>query len=158
MVKILNSLKDIPGVVGSFVIGDGGSLVCRDMPAVFPDSLFPEVGRRLRGVAEAVETQASGCNEVLLKFESYWLLCRKASKCMLSILSTQTVNYPALRMATSVAIRQIDEQVQNGSLDQAPAPAPAAIPQPVAAQQPASQLHKPPQPTTRRFFRGQPID
>jgi len=142
MIKVLNALKDIPGVVGSFVLADSGALVCREMPAIFPDGMFPELARRLVGIKEAVETQASPMADLLLKFESYWLLSRRASKCSLSILTTQTVNYPALRMATNVALKQIEEQIASGAVSLS---APAAVPVPEA---PAAK---------KRVFRGQVI-
>ena len=67
MLKILNALKDIPGVVGSFVLGDEGALLCREMPAIYPDAIFSELGRRLIGVKDAVETQAPPFADLLLK-------------------------------------------------------------------------------------------
>jgi hypothetical protein len=143
MLKVLSALKDIPGVVGSFILADSGALLCREMPAVYPDDMFPELGRRLSGVKEAVETQASPFSDLLLKFESFWLLNRRATGCTLSILTTQAVNYPALRMATNVALKQIEEKVASGTM-----PLPAASTSATAANDEA----KP-----KRFFRGQPV-
>jgi len=43
---VLTALKDIPGVVGSFVLTPRGALAAREMPSVYPDDIFPEMGRR----------------------------------------------------------------------------------------------------------------
>lgn len=144
MLKILTALKDIPGVVGSFVLADQGALLCREMPAIYPDAIFPELARRLVGMKEAVETQASPFSDLLLKFDAFWLLNRRASKCTLSILTTQAVNYPALRMATNVALKQIEERIASGTvkMDATAATGTAAVVE---------------EPKARRFFRGQAI-
>ncbi len=143
MLNILNALRDIPGVVGSFVLADSGPLICREMPAIYPDNIFPEMGRRLSGMKDAMETQTEPYSDLLLKFDEYWLLSRRASKCTLNILATQTVNYPALRMATNVALKQIEDKVAAGYDLAEPPPAAPAVPE---------------RPKVRRLFRGQPVD
>jgi predicted regulator of Ras-like GTPase activity (Roadblock/LC7/MglB family) len=141
MLKILTALKDIPGVVGSFVLADQGALLCREMPAIYPDELFSELARRLVGVKEAVETQASPFSDLLLKFDAFWIVSRRASQCTLSILTTQSVNYPALRMATNVALKRIEEKIASGEVTLTAPAAPAA----------------PEAPKARRYFRGQAV-
>jgi len=111
MQNVLSALKDIPGVVGSFVLNDKGALVSREMPAIYPDDIYPEMGRRLIGVYEAIALQMASLGDFLLKFEGYWFLCRRTTQCFLGILTTEAVNYPALKMATNVALKQIDAQV-----------------------------------------------
>ena len=111
MQKILSALKDIPGVVGSFVLNESGALVSREMPAIYPENVYGEIGRRLLSVDEAITSQVSAFNDLLLKFEGHWFLCRRTAHCFLGILTTETVNYPALKMATNVALRQIGDNV-----------------------------------------------
>ena len=162
MNRILSALKDIQGVVGSFVIDVNGSLLSREMPALYPDSVFPEIGRRLGGVSGALETQKGPYTELLLKFDAYWLLSRRTPHCSLNILTTDAVNYPALRMATNVAVKQIEEQIAAATAPIKPLatspvvfeeeeealPAPEPAPEPVAAA-PAK---------ARRMWRGQYVD
>jgi predicted regulator of Ras-like GTPase activity (Roadblock/LC7/MglB family) len=111
MQNVLTALKDIPGVVGSFVLNDKGTLVSREMPAIYPDEIYPEMGRRLVGVYEAIALQVASLGDLVLKFEGYWFLCRRTAQCFLGILTTESVNFPALKMATNVALKQIDEKV-----------------------------------------------
>jgi predicted regulator of Ras-like GTPase activity (Roadblock/LC7/MglB family) len=155
MQPILAALKDIPGVVGSFVLTPQGALVAREMPAIYPDSVFPEIGRRLCSVSEAIDGQVAGFNDLLLKFESYWLLVRRSAQGSLSILTTDTVNYPALKMATNVALKQVNEQMAAAVPMAIAAPQPAAVPEPPAqpAALAASAGAKP-----RRLWRGQVLD
>jgi len=148
MQNVLTALKDIPGVVGSFVLNDKGALVSREMPAIYPDEIYPEMGRRLVGVYEAIALQVASLGDLVLKFEGYWFLCRRSAQCFLGILTTETVNYPALKMATNVALKQIDEQV--ASLPPLIVEK-VAVPEVAVAPAPAVEVKK-------RFWRGTLID
>ena len=149
MQQVLSALKDIPGVVGSFVLNDKGTLVSREMPAIYPDDIYPEMGRRLVGVYEAIALQVASLGDLVLKFEGSSFLCRRTAQCFLGILTTEAVNFPALKMATNVALKRIEEQVASMPplLAEKSAPAPA----PVEAPAPAVEVKK-------RFWRGTLID
>lgn len=164
MQQVLTALKDIPGVMGSFVLTPQGALAAREMPAIYRDDIFPEMGRRLATIGEVVDSQVGPLRELVLKFEGYWLFVRHTADCLLSVLVADTVNLPALRMATNVALKQVVDQLhttQTAPVVAAPVPAPepavvpaAVVPAPVeAAPAPA-----PATPTRRRFFRGQWVD
>ena len=158
MERILSALKDIQGVVGSFVLADGGGLVSREMPALYPDALFPKIGRRLGSVNEALETQKGPYSELLLKFDAYWLLSRRTQHCSLNILTTDAVNYPALRMATNVALKQIEEKIASSPVTTVPVASSSSVarPEPVdIAPEPATTAAPE---KKRRMWRGQYID
>jgi hypothetical protein len=147
MQHVLTALKDIPGVVGSFVLNDKGTLVSREMPAIYPDSIYPEMGRRLVGVYEAIAHQTATLGDLVLKFEGYWFLCRRTAQCFLGILTTETVNFPALKMATNVALKQLDERV---------AALPPLLVEKPAAAAPAAVPAEPAKP--QRLWRGRPVE
>ncbi len=165
MEKVLAALKDIHGVEGSFVMNTNGELVCRQMPSIFADEIFAELGRRLLGIYSTFDLQVSQFDDLLLKFDGYWLYIRRASHGFLSILTSETVNYPALKMASNLALSQLTSQIQSAkpistapaaqvvAAAPSPAPAPVALPAPVKMEAP-----KPVTPIHRRFFRGQPVD
>lgn len=156
MQLVLTALKDIPGVVGSFVLTPQGALAGREMPAIYPDDAFPEMARRLATISEVLESQMGAAREVLMKFEGYWLFVRHTANCLLSVLVAENVNFPALRMATNVALKQVTEHLSaNPAPAASPAPAPtASAPAPVAtAPEAAAEPAK-----RRRFFRGQWLD
>lgn len=164
MEKILAALKDIHGVEGSFVMNTNGELVCRQMPAIFADEIFSELGRRLLSIYSTFDLQVSQFDDLLLKFDGYWLYIRRAAHGFLSILASETVNYPALKMASNLALSQLTTQIQSAKpIAIAPAATtvsePTPMPQPEAAPAPAKM--EAPKPVTtihRRFFRGQPVD
>jgi len=159
MEKILAALRDIHGVEGSFVMNTNGDLVCRQMPAIFADEIFSEVGRRLLSIYSTFDLQVSQFDDLLLKFDGYWLYIRRAAHGFLSILATETVNYPALKMASNLALSQLTGQIEHAKpiqmgpievMHSAPAPVVAA-PEPKETPKPVTTIH-------RRFFRGQPVD
>lgn len=137
MIEILHSLKDIKGIEGSFVLNRECNAVATDMPAVIAPEVYVEVGRRIRGMFEASSAHLGEFDEILLKFEDYWFCCKRSANGFLGILAQSEINFPALKMATTVALNQIDSQIPNENgvkpattflPKTAPAPAPAAAP------------------------------
>lgn len=163
MQAVLSSLKDIPGVLGSFVLTPQGALAMRDMPAVYPDQIFPDMGRRLATIGEVVDTQVGPIKELILKFEGCWLFVRHTAECLLSVLVSEEVNFPALKMATNVALKQVIEKMPStlpapavpaAAVVAEAAPAPVAVSEPTPAPAPA-----PAAPVkARRMWRGQIIE
>lgn len=163
MQQVLTALKDIPGVVGSFVLNDKGALVSREMPAIYPDDIYPEMGRRLIGVYEAIALQMASLGDFLLKFDGYWFLCRRTTQCFLGILTTESVNYPALKMATNVALKQLDAQVSSMPpilaekvVESAPVEEVIAVAEPESEPAPVAVAAAPSK--GKRFWRGSWID
>lgn len=153
MQTVLASLKDIPGVFGSFVLNMQGGLVAKEMPAVYPATIFPELGRRLVSVREVLEQQTNSFQELLLKFEGSWLFVRQTTECLLSVVVAETVNFPALRMATNVALKQIAEQMAA-----LPVATPAAVEEPEPVQPPAPAPAPAASTKPRRMWRGQVVE
>jgi predicted regulator of Ras-like GTPase activity (Roadblock/LC7/MglB family) len=159
MQNLLTALKDIPGVVGSFVLNRTGNLVAREMPAVYNDEMYHGIGRRLLSAHEAVESQIGPLSDCVLKFDSFWFICRRTPECLLGVLTSDTVNYPALKMATNVALKQVSERVAAMPAVEAPViePEPEPQPEPVSVVAPGAAIAAKPQ-KARRFWRGQPVD
>jgi len=156
MQAVLTALKDIPGVVGSFVLNPQGIMIAREMPTIFPDTIFPNLGRRLASVVEAMETQVSAVQELLLKFEGHWVFVRRSAQGFLSILTNDTVNFPALKMASNVALKQVNEHLIANPPVVTPASAESAEPTPAPAS--AAEPAAPEGMKKRRMWRGQWVD
>ena len=164
MQPVLSALKDIQGVVGSFVLNPQGVLIAREMPAIFPDSVFPNLGRRLASVVEAIETQIANVQELLLKFEGHWLFVRRSAQGFLTILTSDSVNFPALKMASNVALKQVTEHLianpavtSTPVLIDVPGPAQTAAASPESTKVPAPEAAVEPA-KKRRMWRGQWVD
>lgn len=153
----LTALRDIPGVFGSFLLTPDGRLAQRDMPNIYPDSAFADIGRRLEAIAETAGPVVRGYYELLAKFNGYWLLTRRTPNGTLNVVAQESVNFPALRMATNVAIRHLTASPlapMPAEAAAAPAPAPSPIIAPVAPPaEPAAAEHRP-----KRIWRGQVVE
>ena len=71
LTETLQSMRDVPGLQGSFVVSDLGRLLARDMPAVFGDEVLAGALLRIverREVADAL-LAAEGPERVAL---AYW--------------------------------------------------------------------------------------
>jgi predicted regulator of Ras-like GTPase activity (Roadblock/LC7/MglB family) len=156
MQHVLSALKDIPGVLGSFVLTPQGALAGREMPAIYPDDIFPELGRRLATIGEVLESQMGKTREMLMKFEGYWVFVRHTAECLFAVLVAEATNFPALRMATNVALKQITDQLKAGAAPAAAAPAEATAPTPASAPPVAVAKVAPTKP--QKFWRGRPVD
>ena len=150
MQQVLRNLKDVPGVIGSFVLSSEGVLVDKEMPAFVGPEIFPDLGRRLAIAFGTLETVVGEFDDLLLKFDEQWLYSRRLSHGVLSILSAANVNFPALRMATNIAATKVDSLIPAALNSQSPASATIPVATPPAA--------SPPTPAPKRFWRGQVVD
>lgn len=134
--RALAALRDVAGVHGSFVLRSSGELLGKDLPAVFHDELFVEVGARL---ARFVETMAADGDEVtsaVLRFDEHRLYVTRFAHGLLAVIAANDINAAALRMAVTLTARRIEPEIL-GSLTSppplvAPAPSPSLTPPPVS--------------------------
>lgn len=151
MQQLLRNLKDVPGVIGGFVLNNDGALAGQDMPAFVGTDIYPDVGRRIAAAFSALDSSVGEFDDLLLKFDEHCLYVRRLPHGTLSILSTANVNLPALKMATSIAATKVNTMIPQ-AVTEAPQPLPVTVNAPApAAPQPAA-------PAPRRFWRGQAID
>src|SRR5262245_52320001 len=97
--SMLRSLRNVDGVVGSFVLGSGGSLDARDLPDYFDSGALIEVGPRLERLYEAWKSLGSELETASLAFAEHKLHVREVHNGFLTVISASAVNAPALRMA-----------------------------------------------------------
>jgi predicted regulator of Ras-like GTPase activity (Roadblock/LC7/MglB family) len=171
--ETLRSLRDVQGVYGSFVVAGSGALVARDLPPVFDGELFAEVGPRVVRLYETFLTGGEDLEAAMLRFSEHKLYLRKMTWGVIGILSTVTVNLPALRMVANLVIRKIDPEVSPSMLTpppppvamQPPTPPPPIVestpprpskPTPTPAPPPAPEL-APPSSRQVRMYRGRPV-
>lgn len=109
--RALVALRDVAGVHGSFVLRSGGELAGKDLPAVFHDELFVEVGARL---ARFVETMAADGDEVssaVLRFDEHRLYVTRFAHGLLSVITSNDINFAALRMALTLTARRLEPEL-----------------------------------------------
>lgn len=109
--RSLTALRDVAGVHGSFVLRPTGELLGKDLPAVFHDELFVEVGARL---SRFVETMAADGDEVasaILRFDEHRLYVTRFAHGLLCVIASNDINAAALRMAVTLTTRRIEPEV-----------------------------------------------
>jgi len=107
MHQILNGLRDVEGVFGSFVLAEAGQLLGKDLPAVFHDDVFVETGPRIVRLCEAIEHGGEALDSLALRFADHKLHVRRSRGGLLCVIATLEANASALRMALSLVARRL---------------------------------------------------
>lgn len=113
----LESLRDVAGMAGSFVVSDLGRLLGRDMPAVFGDDVLGEIGPRALRLRDTLGHESDTMGSLVIQYTDYLLFVRPLRDGLLCALGTHEVNLPAVRMAMTLTVRRL-----NGILDGTGAP------------------------------------
>ena len=104
--RTLAGLRDVSEVQGSFLLEGDGSLLARDLPAVFHAELFADVGPRLARLRETFDT-TNDASTITMRFTDHKLHVRSVGSRLLCVLSGAAVNAPALRMAMNLVARRL---------------------------------------------------
>jgi predicted regulator of Ras-like GTPase activity (Roadblock/LC7/MglB family) len=147
--SVLRSLRDVDGVVGSFVLGRQGELAARDLPDYFDAGALSEVGPRIERLYEAWKSLDAELETASLVFAEHRLHVRELGSGFLAVLSNEQVNAPALRMAINMVSRRVSPALA-ARASTAPAAAERTSVAPRASQ-PAPPDHDGPKP---RMYRG----
>src|SRR5690348_6981417 len=106
--RALAALRDVAGVHGSFVLRLDGELVAKDLPAVFHDELFVEVGARLSRFVETMAADGDEVSSATLRFDEHRLCVSRFPHGLLAVITTHDVNNAALRMALTLTARRLE--------------------------------------------------
>ena len=143
MTSSLGTLRDVAGIMGSFVFTGDGRLVAREIPAVFDDVALTEASGRLTRLRETFAAVGDAFDVAVVRYRDHKLYLKTLSEGMLCIVADGPVNMPALRMAANLVSRRIAPALQQA----------ATLPPPP----PTGPAPKPMPPGMRRF-RGSPVD
>lgn len=143
--EILSGMRDVEGVHGSFVVTRAGALAGKDLPPMFDDTVLAEVGLRIVRLHEGVCAGGDDFDQCVLRFADYKLYLRSVPHGFLCVLSTDSVNTPALKMALTLTSRRVDPLI----MDAAGALPSPFVPPPASG---AAQSISPPRP--RITYRG----
>jgi hypothetical protein len=105
--RTLQSLRDIDGVYGSFVIDAAGETRARDLPPVFDDQTLADSGARIARLWEVLSDGAAP-EYALLEFAEYNLFLRRVGSGCLCVVVPAHVNVLALRLASKWVARYFE--------------------------------------------------
>jgi predicted regulator of Ras-like GTPase activity (Roadblock/LC7/MglB family) len=103
----LHALRDVKGVIGSFLVNAKGALCESDMPAALEMRDLSEVGSRVSRLVEALTADGSPDTCSVRCVEHRLTIRAFAPHGYLCVLSDEHVNWPALRMATTLSTRKL---------------------------------------------------
>jgi hypothetical protein len=106
--RALVALRDVAGVQGSFALRVTGELVGKDLPAVFHDELFIEVGARLSRLMETLVADGDEISSATLRFDEHRLYVQRFPHGLLAVITVNDVNVAALRMALTLTTRRLE--------------------------------------------------
>lgn len=106
-VRTLETLKDLEGILGSFVIGPGGSVLAQDFPSYFGSAAY-DIGSRALRLKDALELAEGELGHCVLRYGSHKVALRPLKGGLLTIVSEAAVNMPALRMAMNLVARRLE--------------------------------------------------
>jgi hypothetical protein len=109
--RALAALRDVAGVHGSFVLRPTGELLGKDLPAVFHDDLFVEVGARLSRFVETMAADGDEVTSAILRFDEHRLYVTRFAHGLLAVIAANEINAAALRMAVTLTTRRIEPEV-----------------------------------------------
>jgi predicted regulator of Ras-like GTPase activity (Roadblock/LC7/MglB family) len=108
LTETLQSMRDVPGLQGSFVVSDLGRLLARDMPALFADDVLAEVGPRALRLRDTMGDGTDSLAWCVVRYPTNVLCMRPLRDGLLIVLTESDTNLPALRMAMSHSIRRLN--------------------------------------------------
>lgn len=146
--RALTALRDVSGLHGSFVIDMEGALLGKDLPAVFHDDVFVDVGARLSRLLEAMAAEGEQVGSATLRFADHRLHVTRFPHGLLAVITDHNVNAAALRMAVTLTARRLESEVVAMLTQPAPpvAPGSRAVPPSLAGSHGAP-----------RTYRGRPL-
>jgi hypothetical protein len=105
--RSLQSLRDIDGVYGSFLLNAAGETRARDLPPVFDDQTLAETGSRIARLWEVI-SEGGVPEYALLEFTEYNLFLRRVGSGCLCVVVPAHVNVLALRLASKWVARYFE--------------------------------------------------
>lgn len=108
---ILGALRDVVGVHGSFALRLNGELAGKDLPAVFADELFVEVGARLSRFVETMAAEGDEVSSAIFRFDEHRLHVTRCAHGLLVVITDGQVNMAALRMAQTLTVRRLEPEL-----------------------------------------------
>lgn len=109
LASTLSSLRDVDGIIGSFVVNGDGVLVAQDLPAYFA-GVAEEVGPRILRLCDALSLSEGTVSTCTVRYTNHKLTLRSVQGALLAVLTSAAVNAPALRMAMNLVARKCAAQ------------------------------------------------
>jgi len=104
----LSALRDIEGVLGSFLVDPDGQVLARDLPPLFDGDALANASVHLSRLRAALEIDGNNFESCVARFGAHLLLLRAAQANTLCVLCPRGTNMPAVHMSTTLIARRLN--------------------------------------------------
>ncbi len=102
----LKGLRDVDGIIGSFVVSAQGVVLLRDLPAMFTQSALAEVGPRIARLRDTLSHEGDVSN-IVIRYEDHKLVVRAQLELAIVVLAEQGIHMPQLKMALNLVSKSL---------------------------------------------------
>lgn len=107
MQSALASLRDIEGIIGSFLLDERGNLLARDMPSMFDDDTLAFASARMGRLRAAFETGSERFEGCTARFGAHLIILRPAAARSLCVMCPVGTNMAMLEMGINLIARRL---------------------------------------------------
>lgn len=107
MTEALETLKELPGVVGSIAIDSTGSVRAHDLPRVFDQSMVELIGARMLELGSVLTPTDQEALSGSLEFEGHSFHVRAFPRGMVGVLLNDGAHRPTIGMALNLVSRRV---------------------------------------------------
>ncbi|MDX2053708.1 MAG: hypothetical protein SFV15_15005 [Polyangiaceae bacterium] len=156
----LHGLRDVEGLVGSFVLSEDGAVLLRDLPAMFTSEGLAEVGPRITRLRETLSSDGASAN-VVIRYADHKLILRPLPEISIVAVAEHAINMAQLKMALNLAAKALARADLSGVLASAPAVGTSAGPATARSltgeATPSAQSTLGSSVPVQRYYRGRPV-
>ncbi len=142
MVKLLDNVLELPGVVGLCLLDADCEPRLNRMPDFVDAGVLASARPYLAALQEGAEACLPGTRDMVLRFAEHWLMLRLAPAGTLVLLGGEAASLSSVRMLSNIALRELDAETI------------AALPSPEQPREPARLA--PAAARAPRMYRGRP--
>ena len=113
MQQLIDDLKSIPGVIGSYVFRSNGGVLCSNLPSIFKPDRIADMTKSLIKIHSAGMQNFPDLVEVFINYEESMLFCRhfNASDYVIAICDPG-MNLGVLAMSLNMALEEVAGRVE----------------------------------------------
>lgn len=113
--EALETLKELPGVVGSVAIDSAGSVRAYDLPRIFDETMVDLIGARMVELRSALTTNDQESISGSLEFEGHSFHVRAFPRGMVGVLLDDGAHRPTIGMALNLVSRRVAAKLETAS-------------------------------------------